>query len=209
VTLQIRLALLLWIAVIGCSDTAPRRRAASSASSPSIPATLDPFALPSVPAADWKEYKSQGFTLRYPAVARLVADTARPEDMAGISIRGPDILFDTVHTEYRPTYRLVISAFPNPSGRSARAWVDSVRQARNVERDSVALLGPPDTVLVGGHPGLRLRLFCGDCEAEELYAVGLRRVVVFSIVYDIGIPGRYDAQKSLYAAILSTFRWTE
>jgi hypothetical protein len=53
---------------------------------------------------------------------------------------------------------------------------------------------------------LRVRPYCGDCEAYEVYVAAPHQMVMFGIVYDIGIPGDHATQKQLYDRILATFR---
>jgi hypothetical protein len=193
------------------------KRGPDTSTAPAVPSAQRPVvvaALPVTPTPDWKVYRGGGFTLRYPAEASLVPSSSHPEGLPGMAIQGPDVTVRQPGPEggerTGPAYSLLISEFPNLGGRSPAEWVDSVRRARNAgeqDADDVDFLGPPDTVAVGTGPALRLYPFCGDCEPEEVYVVGPRRTVVFSILYDISIPGDRAAQGRLYDAILSTIRW--
>jgi len=172
--------------------------------------------IPSEPGAGWKVFRGDGFTLRYPSDAVLVADTSYPARLAGIAIRGPEITLQSpgkgIGAHTGPSYQLVISSFPNAAGRSAEAWVDSVRRERNnhdMSDDSMAFVRPPVTARVAGLRVLELVPFCGDCQPEEIYFVAPRRIVVVSKLYDLSIPGEQTAQSRLYDAIVSTFRWVE
>ncbi|HEX6537330.1 MAG TPA: hypothetical protein VF041_22300 [Gemmatimonadaceae bacterium] len=196
-------------------DTA-RGSGATSASAPSaaVGGLAGAAALPSAPRADWVTYRGEGFTLRYPPNAILRPGRSHPSDIPGIAIQGPRIHVPVPPDQGPsdgPAYELQVASFPNPAGVSAEAWVDSIRGARNaheMDPDSLDYLGPADTVTFGSVRALRLQPYCGDCESVELYLASPRRRIIASYIGDISFPGDRDAQRRLYAAILSTFQWT-
>ena len=168
--------------------------------------------LVSASTRDWKHYAGDGFSLRYPSNASLHPANSHPSNLPGMAIRGS---VDVPPTENaaplnRPSFELVVSVFPNPAGRTAEQWVDSVRRTwnRNLQPDSLEFLGPPDTVTVNGVVGLRLRPFCGDCAPEEIYLTDPKHTAVLSYVFDdVGLPEDRETQRKLYHAILNTFVW--
>jgi len=196
----------LWAVLLLMACSAPHvERADTTAETTS---TSTAVALPSTPQSDWREFHGDGFTLRTPPASVVDSTKSHPNDQPGIAIEGPTIRDSTGRTG--PAWRLVVVTYPNDGGRPLGAWVDSVRTERNKasagDPDSLAWLSPPDSLALGRQRALRLQPFCGDCEAYEVYVAVPRRLVMFDIVYDIGIPGDRDRQRALYDAILSTFR---
>jgi len=161
---------------------------------------------------DWKRYDGDGFSLRYPSNASLHPARSHPSNFPGTAIRGS---IDAPPTENAgrlngPSFELIVSVFPNPAGRTAEQWVDSVRRAwnRDLQPDSLEFLGPPDTVGVNGLPALRLRPFCGDCAPEEIYLTDAKHTAVLSyVIDDASVPRDRETQRNLYEAILNTFVW--
>ena len=194
-------------AIIGCNAPTPEHPAdtpaATRADTGSIPAAT---ASPSGPPPDWRRFQGDGFTLRIPPGTTERPGTSHPNDQPGIWLEGPPVAGSS-----RPSWRLTVVTYPNAAGRSLAAWVDSVREVSNTasadDPDSLAWLASADTLTLGGRVrALRLQPFCGDCEAYEVYVAVPGRIVMFGIVYDIGIPGDRDEQRRLYDTILSTFR---
>ena len=170
-------------------------------------------ALLSSPAQNWRRYDGEGFTLRYPADAKRYSATSHPSNLPGTAIRGPNVPLAIPLSDGssdRPAFQLIVSAFPNPTGYTVEQWVDSIRQGWNkhdLDPDSLDFLRPADTVAVNGLNGLRLRPFCTDCVAEEVYFSNAKHTVVLSYVFDASFPGDREAQRKLYHAIVSTFAW--
>jgi hypothetical protein len=161
---------------------------------------------------DWKSYNGDGFSLRYPAHASLFPAKSHPSNYSGIAIRGSNIDAENLNggSSDERAFSLIVSAFPNPAGRTTEQWVDSVRQFwnRELQPDSLEFLEPPDTVVVNGLKGLRLRPFCGDCAPEEIYVTDSKHAVVLSYVFDDTRSSLdLERQRKLYQAILSTFAW--
>jgi hypothetical protein len=172
-----------------------------------------PITLPSSPQPNWLTFRGDGFTLRYPPHAIIDSSRSHPSDVPGLEIRGPRIhvpVDPNRGPSDGPAYRLWIASFANPASMTAEAWVDSVRHVANdrpMDADSAGFLAAADTVSFGAVRALRLEPFCGDCEPEELYLAAPHRRVLLSYIFDSSIPGDRDAQRALYAAILSTFQW--
>jgi hypothetical protein len=169
-------------------------------------------ALSTAPMPDWKFYEGDGFRFRYPARATVHAATSHPGNYPGFAIRGN--IGEAHNPKERSSgeleFQLIVSVFPNPSGKTAEQWVDSVRQVWNhqLQSDSLEFLGPPDTVSINGLRGLRLRPFCGDCAPEEIYVTDASHTVVLSYVFDdVSNSADREKQRKLYQAILSTFVW--
>lgn len=216
------LAVVLFAAACGGHTSRPGEpgrtvRARPAAPSPRTATRPDsaPPTLPSGPTPRWREFRGEGFTLRYPEEATLAPVPAGPDGVAVTAIRGPTVAVRSPHehigTKTGPAYEMTIADNPNPGSASVDAWVDSIRHANNAQiredADRFTELAAPAIIRVGHERALRLEPFCGDCQAEEIYLTNPRRRVLISIVYDFSIPGSRDAQRRLYEAILSTFRW--
>ena len=158
-------------------------------------------------------FRGEGFTLRYPPDAVIDSARSHPGGIPGLEIRGPRIhvpVDPNRGPSDGPAYRLGIASFANPTSMTPEAWVDSVRRKANdhpMDVDSLGFLSAPDTVAFGAVRALRLQPYCGDCSPEELYLAAPHRRVLLSYVFDISIPGDQEAQRRLYAAIISTFQW--
>lgn len=213
------LVVLAFITPLACAEKESRRADSQRGGEARVETLTRPDSapppLPASPQSNWQEYHADGFTLRYPNEAVLAADSSHPMRIAGTAIRGPVVAVRSrsadIGTHTGPAYQLIVSSSPNPGGTLVDAWVDSVRAARNREigddPDSTMYFTPPDTARVGAERALVLQPPCGDCQAEEFYIVSPRRRVLISILYDLSIPGDHEAQKRLYDAVLSTFRW--
>lgn len=196
---------LVVVGIVGCSAP-PAERAADTATTVATPAPPGSGQPPSAPQPDWRTFQGAGFTLRVPPGTTERSGASHPNDQPGTMLEGPRI-----GGSVGPSWRLTVATYANVGGTPLTTWVDSVRQASNAasagDPDSLAWLAPPDTLTIGGGArALRLQPFCGDCEAYELYTAVPGRIVMFGIVYDIGIPGDHEQQRRLYEAILSTFR---
>ena len=196
----------LWAAslVISCrgSDVKDAPKEESRASADTVPNSAQ---------ADWRVYEGSSFRLRYPPDA-VIQPRSHSGDLAETTIRGPQIHVSVppdVGPSDGPAYELVVSVAANASHKTTAQWVDSVRQQANEEMDSDSLdfLAEPDTVMVNGVQALRLRPFCGDCAAEEIYLAGQHETVMLSYVFDISFPGDRAAQRRVYQAMLNTFAW--
>jgi hypothetical protein len=176
-------------------------------------ASRDSVILPAAHRDDWRTFQGDGFSLRYPPDATVGPGHSHPSDIAGQRITGPRIHIPVDPNKGPsdgPAYRLDIASFPNPSHTTDEQWVDSVRSASNShpDADSSDFVAPPDTVTFGNVRALVLEPYCGDCEAKELYLASSERRVMLSYVFDISVPGDREAQRRLYQAIVSTFRWS-
>lgn len=188
-------------------DTIPLPAAASAPAQPAAD-----YPMPTQPTQEWLTYRGEGFTLRYPPDAVLAPGRSHPNDYPGTMISGPRIHVP-VDPERGPSdgpaWMLHVASFANPGTRSTEAWVDSIRDANAemIDDDSLVAIPPPDTVSFGTVRALHLQPFCGDCEPHELYLASPRRRVILSYIGDASIPGDREAQRRVYAAIVSTFQW--
>jgi len=141
-----------------------------------------------------------GVSFRTPVGSTIIPDTTRFAGLPGAEINafvsGGDL----------PDFVIYVSAISIRPGAALRAWVDSLRAARNeVLNKEIAQLDPPTPRTVGTLPGLQLLPFCGDCEATEVYV----QTDSFCIAFEYSLEGsraERAKQESLYKMVLRSVR---
>jgi hypothetical protein len=143
-----------------------------------------------------------GFTLRYPAGARVVT-----ESDSVTRLLGPEIAISPAGQPWTISgagYDLAVMSFPNPDRLEFGTWVEQ----RLASGDAPS---PPkiEPATVAGVPMLRVATFGGDSEFITYYAARGERVVALQYQQ---IPTANqpiaEVQQALYALILDSFRWS-
>lgn len=151
--------------------------------------------------------EGDGFSLHYPAGARLQTESAEPPARQRVRIVGPEIAIRPVGADWTmagAAYVLDVAAYENPKGLTAAAWVEE-----NILRGREALSPPRvDSATVAGEPAVRVTMFGGDSEILTCYLARGERVV--ALQYADSPPGNSPiapVQRDIYALILGSFRW--
>lgn len=189
-----RLVVSLLAAAVACGEAKPK-----------------PIVLADAPKANWLLLNGGDFTVRYPPDATLPMPDEPPVGGGAVSLlRGP-LTRSAAHPEIEgPAYELLAVGHPAAYHKlTAAQWVDSVRRDANagIGPENVNYVNPPDSISMNGVPALRLRLPCGGCKREAVYASNEKWIVVLSYEFDPKFPGDSAAQRRLYDAIMSTYAW--
>ena len=183
-----------------------------------------PAKTPSPLTLSLKTYAGQGFSLRYPANARLENIAASSPVMTEMHIIGPQVWIKPGDADwvYRgPAYELIIRTYENPEGLDAESWtrnyiLTSWQEAR--ERDwpggsfPVSAEGEIDEDEVGsrvvaGQPAFWVNYFAFDSYINAYYLTSNHQIVGLSF-YDhpLGNQPLAMVQGDVYALLLDTFR---
>jgi hypothetical protein len=152
-----------------------------------------------------ERFAGDGFSLRYPAGARLVEPSESPTDQL-VRIAGPDIALRPADADWvqgGAGYMLDVITFENPERLSAEAWVEQhILSAETLSAPKVA------DAVVAGEPAVRVAVFGGDSEIVTYYLARGERVVGLRYA-DVPVANSPIAQlqRDLYALVLGSFRW--
>jgi hypothetical protein len=152
-----------------------------------------------------ERFVGNGFSLRYPAGARLVEPAESPTEQI-VRIAGPDIALRPADADWvqgGAGYMLDVITYENPERLTAQAWVEQ-------HILSVETLSPPKVAdaVVAGEPAIRVAAFGGDSEIVTYYLARGERVVGLRYS-DIPVANSPIAQlqRDIYALVLGSFRW--
>jgi len=152
--------------------------------------------------------RGEGFTLRFPAGAKLVESPTEAPVRSLVRIADPEIAIRPADTDWRvegAAYVLDVLTFDNPSALPAEEWVKE--QVLSAET-----LSPPRTgsATIAGEPAMRVETFGGDSQIITFYLARGTRVVGLRYA-DIPVANQpmSAVQQDVYALILGTFRWQE
>lgn len=147
-----------------------------------------------------------GFTLRYPAGAKVIGSPTEPPALALVRIAGPEVAIRPADADWRvegAAYLLDVLTYENPNQLPAEQWVNEYILSQE-------MLSPPRTgiAIVAGEPAVRVESFGGDSQIITLFLARGPRVVGLRYA-DNPVANQPIAavQKDVYAMVLSTFRW--
>jgi hypothetical protein len=172
-------------------------------------------------------YRGPGFSLQYPANARVETKSTDPVATGEIHIVGPQVAVKPGDADWvygGPAYELIVQVYDNPQGLDAESWarnyiLTSWRQAK--ERGG-PLMGPPVSetgqieeqhvgrAVVAGQPAFWANFFAGDSYRRVFFVVHQQQVVALSF-YDYPLANQPLAtvQQDVYALIMGTFRFED
>jgi len=169
-------------------------------------------------------YQGDGFSLRYPANARVEAVAPASGALSEVHISGPDISIkpgDADWTVESPGYQLIVQTYDNPSGLDAETWTreDLLKSWR--EAQGGPYLGPVlesgkiDEERVGqtsvaGYPAFWVSFFGGDSSNQVFYLSNKTRIFALSFrEYPVGNQPIALVQQDAVALLMSTFRFAD
>lgn len=149
-----------------------------------------------------------GFSLRYPADARLEFVDPTPPALEAVRVVGPAVAVRPVDGEWTragAAWVLDVVVWENPEALGLREWVE----AYMIDREA---LSPPEVDLgtVAGEPAILVTTFGGDSWIRTWYLAKGRRVVELRYA---DVPRENDpiapVARGVYALVLDTFRWAD
>ena len=159
------------------------------------------------PVSGTLRYEGAGFTLDLPPGSAIRRGSGE-DTLRGPLVSEPERSAELGGTGPHPAFALVATSALNAT-RPVGAWVDSVRRARNARAGEIAQVLPADPDSLGAEPALRLEVYCGDCEAAELYAGRGNRIIRLAFEQGIHLAGTRLQQAAANRAVLRTFKWTQ
>jgi hypothetical protein len=157
-------------------------------------------------AAPWtagRTFRGDGFTLGYPAAARLQALDPDGDERSAIEIAGLPGCAGLCHAAVR--------TYDDPSQEGLGAWVREMVREDSVDtgdEDERAYQVPPSEIQLGGMRAIRLERTCEDCAWVEYYVGRGTRIVLVELWMDGHVGPADQARLSAkLEALLRTFRW--
>ncbi len=158
------------------------------------------------PSAQLELLEGDGFSIRYPANARIEIEGPRPPVRGMTSIIGPSVGIRPADAEWEwwgPAYRLDLLTYDNPGALTAEAWV-----RENILADSEALIHDTQSAVVAGELAVRVSSFGGDSEIITYYLARERQVVALQYAdIPLGNSPIAPVQQDVHTLLLSTFRF--